>query len=100
MKKIILPIVILVAFVGVGLLAYTASQHYDNYVSAKRAEAASAEAKAEADRNAVLTVLKTENANLKKDNEFLRANCLKGATAFSKLSLTNQKAIGAIDCGE
>lgn len=90
----------LTLFVIAGAVTFAVLNHRNQYVSIQTASQRSEEAKKAEAIEERMTVLETENANLKKDNQFLRDNCLRGAAAFSRLSLANQRANGTINCGE
>lgn len=92
-------ILLAIGLIG-AVVAFAAIEHRMGYVRSLEVTTAKQREAAETERAKELNVLRTENENIKKDNQFLRANCLKGATAYSRLSLTVQRQVGTIDCGE
>lgn len=99
MKKLLIPLIIVICFVGAAVLTYSALQLHNAYVAkqtalkaAEQAQAASVATKEDTLRQAELsTVIAQYNGQV--------GECQKGAVAYSKLPLVTQKLTAAPHCG-
>lgn len=100
MKRFILPALVIIAVVGVAILAYLASQHYQNTVAAKEAEAVAEQRKEEAETTGRIKALEAQVEAKTNETNLMREECAKGAVAYGKLSPSVKRLTPAPNCGQ
>ena len=100
MKKLITPLILIVAFLGVASLSYLAAQHYETYKAKQAAAQSQEQAKEETARVSEIEALKNVLATKEQETEILRGECQKGAAAYANLSAFYKRNLEAPVCGE
>lgn len=99
MKKIIIPVLVIVAFIGVATLAYFAAQHRDNYIREQEAQAIAEERAKDAQTAGRIEELEVQLKATQNERSLYQAECQKGAAAHANLSATLRRNLPAPKCG-
>ena len=100
MKKLLTPLIVIVALLGVGALSYKVAEHYNNYNQRQTAEASQERSKAEQEHQAEVEALQAQVAGMNEKNERLLAECEKGEMAWAGHTTFNKTRFAEPVCSE